>query len=218
MEKAEGPAVVTLGLRPYPGTLHQPMITIHFLPVVIDYTRYDAIAATSQNAITALEQLGSEWKKLPLYAVGNATAEAARSLGGDVLETTDAGGDVLAERIAARLRGRRVLYPCATETVSNLVAILERNGVEVESKELYETRCVAQEDIQPLPAESTIVFTSPKTVRCFFDCYAWKVDYRAVCIGETTKNALPVGIHAEIPVRPDLALAVELARESRPSC
>ena len=112
-------------LRPKPGASataalvsragHEPVVVPLFEMVPVDWSlprgRFDAVAMTSANAA----RLGGDGlravRRLPLYAVGEATAEAARAAG---FSNVQAGaGD--ADDLAALVPPGRILRLCGTE-------------------------------------------------------------------------------------------------------
>jgi uroporphyrinogen-III synthase len=70
-------------------------------------------------------------------------------------------------------------------------AYLEKVGIVLEEQVIYETSCVKYA-IDDKPKESaTIIFTSPSTIKCFFENFEWHESYMAVLIGNATKEHLP---------------------------
>ena len=124
---------------------HDPLVApvIAFSPiagVAPDLAGVGAIAFTSAPAVRAFASLRPE-RDRPVFAVGEATAEAARAAG--FAEVVSADGDVadLAGLIARR-RGEIegvVLHPAARNPAGDLVGDLERVGVAVRGVALYES-------------------------------------------------------------------------------
>lgn len=134
-----------------------PLLTVHALSdVEIGLNGVVALAFTSANGVRAFADSSGE-RSLRVFAVGAATALAARSVGFKSVLSAD--GDVLAlaEGIAARrgeLRGA-VLHPGAAEPAGDLCGVLASQGVEARSLILYET-------IPALPDEAA----APELARC----------------------------------------------------
>lgn len=105
----------------------------------------DAIAATSANAIRhAPEALVATLRDRPVYAVGDATAEAARAR--RFLSVASAGGavDDLVAVIAARTDpGESVLYLCGRERTGDLEGKLAARGLSCHPVEVYFTNIVS---------------------------------------------------------------------------
>lgn len=102
-----------------------------------------ALAFTSRNGVRAFAALSSD-RALPVFAVGEATAAAAREAGFAKVES--AGGDAaaLAELIAAR-RGAilgEVLYAAPEEPAGDLVGALAARGVPARALAVYRTQAL----------------------------------------------------------------------------
>jgi len=121
-----------------------PMMTIvdrrDALPDLADVR---AVLCTSANGVRALAR-ASGARGVPVFAVGDATARAARASGFAIV--TSAGGDVgdLARLVAARLRpgDGRLLHVAGSEVAGDLAAMLGATGFAVERAVLYEARAV----------------------------------------------------------------------------
>jgi uroporphyrinogen-III synthase len=114
----------------------------------IDLSDVSAIAFTSANAVAAFAEQSTE-RALRVFAVGDATAAAARAQ--RFSNVLSAQGDVQA--LAAALAARRrelpgvILYPAAADPAQDLAGALEAAALRVRQVTLYET-VVAE----PLPA------------------------------------------------------------------
>jgi uroporphyrinogen-III synthase len=105
----------------------------------IDLKGVDALAFTSAAGVSAFASL-REVRALAVFAVGDATAEAARAAG--FTDVRSAGGDALAlvETIAAAdPLPKRVLNPTAAEPAADLTARLLERGVSARSVAVYES-------------------------------------------------------------------------------
>ena len=141
--------------------LVSPVLEVRPLDVPIDLHGAAALAFTSANAVRAFARLEPD-RVLPVFAVGEATAEAARDAGFSAVETADGDVSALARLIAAR-RPALVLNPTAAEPAQDLAALLAPAGVPVRTAALYET--VPAEPTQALAAleaVSTVLVHSPK--------------------------------------------------------
>ena len=118
-----------------------PLLTVRPLAdVAVHLHGVAALAFTSANGVRAFADASGE-RGLKVFAVGAATALAARAVGFKSVLSAD--GDVLAlaEGIAARrseLRGA-VLHPGAAEPAGDLCGALVSQGVEARALILYET-------------------------------------------------------------------------------
>ena len=118
-----------------------PLLTVRPLAdVAVDLHGVAALAFTSANGVRAFADASGE-RGLKVFAVGAATALAARAVGFKSVLSADGDVMALAEGIAARrseLRGV-VLHPGAAEPAGDLCGALASQGVEARALILYET-------------------------------------------------------------------------------
>lgn len=95
-----------------------------------------ALAFTSINGVEAFAAL-SRRRDLPVFTVGDATAEAARTAGFGAVRSADGALGDLAELIARAAPGGMVLAPGALQPSGDLPALLA-GRVEVEALAVYE--------------------------------------------------------------------------------
>jgi uroporphyrinogen-III synthase len=124
-----------------------PLLAVRTLQdVQVDLRGVAALAFTSANGVRAFSDLSAE-RSLRVFAVGAATAQAARAAGFRLVLSADGDVDALAEGIGLRrgeLRGA-VLHPGAAEPAGDLAGALEKHGVEARRLILYETAPVKLE-------------------------------------------------------------------------
>ncbi|MCR5878274.1 uroporphyrinogen-III synthase [Phenylobacterium sp. J367] len=122
-----------------------PLLAVRTLDDVdIDLAGVAALAFTSANGVRAFADKSGD-RSLKVFAVGAATAQAARSAGFRSVLSADGDVDALAEGIAVRrgeLKGV-VLHPGAAEPAGDLAGALEKHGVPARRLVLYETGPVA---------------------------------------------------------------------------
>jgi len=172
------------------GALNLPIIKTRFLDAAIDIDDFDVLIFTSKNGVEALDRLGVDWKRKPSIAIGEATAEKIKKLKGRVsFVSNEAYGDELAKEITKRYRFLKFLYPRAKEIASNLPEILRGKGSDITEVVVYETTC-SDESLNPPVDGSVILFSSPSTVKCFFQKFGWNDSYKCVAIGKTTASAI----------------------------
>ncbi len=137
-----------------------PLLMIRTLGPVIDLTGVAALAFTSANGVTAFAALNAVRDK-PVFAVGDATAEAARLAGFRDVRSASGDARALARLIAeAEFRGA-VLSPGAAEPAADLAASLA-GVVEVRALAVYE----AVETGVPAPAGfDAVLVHSPRAAR-----------------------------------------------------
>lgn len=143
-----------------------PLIESAPLPFEADLDGVDALAFTSARSPELFAAAAPASLGLPVFTVGDATAEAARAAGyGDVRSADGAVSD-LARLIAATLSGGVVLAPGAREPAGDLAGELAGTGVSVRSLAVYETRVV----FGPPPWElDAVMVHSPKASRRLAD-------------------------------------------------
>ncbi|WP_407149650.1 uroporphyrinogen-III synthase [Bradyrhizobium sp. ORS 86] len=140
--------------------LAAPMLRFEPLPFHDDDgTHYDAVMLTSANALRAIDLTGSRLLRLPLFAVGAHTADAARAAGfGEVLV---AKGDAIALRdlVLARVdagalaKAARLLYLAGADLSRDLAGELGQKGLTVVTRTTYRMAPVAS-----FPREVTEAF------------------------------------------------------------
>ncbi|MET0273256.1 MAG: uroporphyrinogen-III synthase [Phenylobacterium sp.] len=122
-----------------------PLLAVRVLDdVEVDLTGVAALAFTSANGVRAFAEKSGD-RTLKVFAVGSATAQAARAAGFRSVLSADGDVDALAEGIGIRrteLKGA-VLHPGAAEPAGDLAGALEKHGVAARRLILYETGPVA---------------------------------------------------------------------------
>ncbi|MEW5687512.1 MAG: uroporphyrinogen-III synthase [Pseudomonadota bacterium] len=144
-----------------------PLLAVRVLPdVQVDLAGVAALAFTSANGVRAFADASGE-RGLKVFAVGAATAQAARSAGFKSVLSADGDVEALAEGIASRrseLRGA-VLHPGAAEPAGDLAGVLERQGVEARRLILYETAPVEDIDTVGLIHSDAVLLHSPRAAQ-----------------------------------------------------
>ncbi len=196
---------------PYPGVNHIPILRLDYLQVPIDFSSYDYIIATSKEVFSALDKLGN-WKSLPVLAISETTAGMAKEMNARVLDIGDGYGKSLVEIVKEKYGGLRALYPHAKVVAFDIAEALKGCSVEIDSFIVYKTSC-SQVELPELPSDAICVFTSPSSVECFEKQYAFLPSYQIVCIGETTRCALPEGVRSMVSERTSVHSAIECAKK-----
>lgn len=146
-----------------------PLLAVHALDdVEIDLAGVAALAFTSANGVRAFADRSGD-RALKVFAVGAATAQAARAAGFHAVLSSDGDVAALARGIAARrgeLKGA-VLHAGAAELAGDLAGPLEAAGIEHRRVVLYETRPVALDEAQlkPLLRADVVLLHSPRAAR-----------------------------------------------------
>lgn len=106
------------------------------------------LVLTSQNAVRAIAAArpSPDLLALPAFAVGAATAKAARAAGFSAVDAAAGDAAALAARLAARpeLSGHRLLHPCGRERTGDLPARLAAAGIGLEEAVVYEMEPAAR--------------------------------------------------------------------------
>lgn len=146
-----------------------PLLTVRALPdVAIDLQGVVALAFTSANGVRAFADASGE-RGLKVFAVGVATAQAARAAGFKSVLSADGDVEALADGIAARraeLRGT-VLHPGAADLAGDLCGALEQQGIAARRLTLYETAPVdpPAADIARLLKADAVLLHSPRAAQ-----------------------------------------------------
>ena len=118
-----------------------PLLAVRNLEGVrVELSGVGALAFTSGNGVRAFAELSGE-RSLKVFAVGQATAQAARAAGFRSVLSSDGDVEALALGIEQRrgeIRGL-VLHPGAAELAGDLPAALEKYGVPANRLVVYET-------------------------------------------------------------------------------
>ena len=123
-------------------SLIEPMMTIHIDDdAQLDLSGAQAILLTSANGARALAATSpdKEARRLPVLAVGRATAQAARDAGLGAVIAADGYVDALAALAIAKLRpdGGRLVHVAGRVSTGDLAARLRIAGFEAERVPLY---------------------------------------------------------------------------------
>ncbi|WP_196260221.1 uroporphyrinogen-III synthase [Pelagibacterium limicola] len=110
-----------------------------------------ALAATSVNAVRFLADRNPHpaFFKKPLYAVGEATADAARDAGFDMVSAAEGTLADLVALIVRTHRGGPIFHPAARDLSGSLGAALKPHSIDVLVATLY-----AMEQVPALPAKA----------------------------------------------------------------
>lgn len=145
--------------------LVDPLLEIRFLEPTVDLAGVAALAFTSANGVEAFARLSAA-RDLPVFAVGEATARAARSMG--FAEPVSADGDVEAlAALIARTRTGPVLCVGASEPAADLPALLESAGISARALAVYAARDrpPAAETLARLAGLGAVLLHSPRAAR-----------------------------------------------------
>ncbi len=132
--------------------LDAPLLAVQALPdVELRLEGVAALAFTSAAGVRAFAAL-TPVRDPPVFAVGAATAAAARAAGFARVDDADGDGRALAGLLLHRRPAGRVLAPGAREPAFDLAGVLSRGGVETEALAVYATTAVRPPPAEPLAA------------------------------------------------------------------
>lgn len=196
----------------YDGVINLPVFKIEYLKNDVDLTKFDALIITSKNAIYSLDNLKLNWKTIPCYAIASKTANIIKEIGGKVEFTGSSGhGDDFAKELKDKLQNKKVAYIRAKKVASQLTSILKQNGIDIEDVITYETSCNEKLEVE-IEKNSTIIFTSPSCVECFFKNYTWDKSFNAIVIGKTTSLHLPSYVDFQISPKTSVEECIKLSQ------
>ena len=211
-----------LGIEP----VIEPLMTVE--PVAdarLDLDGVQAILLTSRNGARALAG-ATERRDVVVYAVGDSTAEMARELGFESVESAGGDNESLAELVRQRLKpgDGTLLHAAGAAVAGDLAGTLTGDGFDVRRHELYAARPAAALSVATCGmlsdgAIDLVLFFSPRTAQTFVDLInqAGLADacagMTAVCLSRAV--ALAVGAlewrEVHIAGRPNLRSMIEMA-------
>jgi len=196
-----------------------PLLRVEFAPGGPDLARVGALVFTSRNGVAAFAARHPDRSlpvfRLPVFAVGDATARAARRAG--FRHAASAAGDVAALRALVLARGRPadgvVLRVGAREPAGSLVADLAAAGFKVSEWAAYRTVDVPAPEVlgqlrAAAPAGAVLVY-SPRAAGALARLLSTtRLGLRSIiCISPAAAAALGADIACKVQVaeRPDEA-------------
>ncbi len=196
------------------GAINLPVMEIKYINQNINFEEYDALVITSKYALTSIDSFASTWKEKPIYAIAPQTAKVVKELDGNLKFTgTTSNGNDFAFEIIERLKNKKVLYLRGEKAVSSLNDILNKANIKCDDIVVYKSICKEFGTKQILPKDSTIIFSSPSTIECFFKSYNWDESFKAIAFGRITANYLPKEIKVYIAKNTSLKDCILVAKE-----
>lgn len=191
-----------------------PVFDIQPIKQDVDFSNYDALLFTSKNAIYSIDSFDKTWKKKPANVIAPETAKIVRHLKGRLhFVGKEKHGDKFALEIVKKFKHQKILYIRGSEVVSDLINILNANDIVCDELIVYKTVCKQFNKKIKLPENSTIIFSSPSTIECFFKNISWDESFKAVSIGNTTAKYFPKNITPVISDTTSLESCVKKAIE-----
>ena len=206
---------------------HEVLVTplMRIEPVAADLAgTWSAIVITSANALQAVPATADGVKTLPVFAVGDRSAEAARQAG--FAEVSSANGDIkdLVRLVAARAVGAKapLLYLAGEDRSGDLVPQLAAHGIDAEMKVVYR---IAAEVFPPVLAAAlesgdvdAVLHFSRRSAELFVEgarssgVAGPAEDVRHLCLSSQVAEPLAGASRIAIAARPDEAALIALLR------
>lgn len=202
-----------LGARSGIEAIIAPVMTIQLLTKKLNMNDAGALAFTSANGVRAFAKNSAD-RSLPVFAVGRATADAARAAGFSDIRI--AGGDV--EQLSGLILNERnsfagdLLHIAGAQRAGDLISLLSSAGIKGRRETLYDARLV---EALPKPAVAALsnqppvdwaAFFSPRTAAHFIALVrkAGLEDrlrhVRALCLSQAVAKAARPSLWKEIVV------------------
>ena len=195
------------------GCRHLPMINFTLVEQMLTFEGYELLMFTSKQAVISAEKLNPSWKEIPCLAIGAATAKQIEALGGTVeYQPKSFYGETLSHDIVIKFKEKKILYLRPKEVSFDSKYFLEKEGICLDEKIIYETDCIHYEEENQPDKNAIIIFTSPSTIHCFLKNFEWDESYIAVVIGEATKKHLPANARYEVADTPYIDACITKAK------
>ena len=183
---------------------------VHDLPAAQSAlaTPHSAIAITSAEAVRGLEQLGAVLAphfQTRVFAVGKATARAARAAGFSDVEVAAGSGQELGELVTDHYRGRSapsLLYLAGEKRMGRFEKVLAENGIDCVVAETYRMEPIVYslEEQQAMLVEGkadAVFFYSREAANAFFELDVFRQSLEAIrktlflCLSRNIAEAVP---------------------------
>jgi len=196
------------------GTISLPMISFELTAKEIDFLSCDTLMFTSKQAVVSANAIDERWREYPCIAIGGATQKKIEELGGTVIYAPkEFYGEVLAKDILKSFTDKKLLYLRPKVVSFDSKTYLEKNGIALEEQIIYETSCVKYGKEEKPKENAIIIFTSPSTIKCFFENFEWDSSYMAVLIGKATQEHLPKHCKFVVADEPLIDACIKKAKE-----
>jgi uroporphyrinogen-III synthase len=199
-----------------------PVIEIEALTFEMPGDSFSAIAFTSANAVR-VAAADDTIKKVPVFAVGNRTAEVARECGFENVGAAAGDVNALGEMLAAGLpSGARIVHLAGEDRAGDLPGRLARSGIAVETKVVYRARVSERLALDTAQAFrdggiDAVLHYSERSAAAFLrlaDAAGISDDIRKtrhLCLSSAVAAPLKLaGVHPEIAAAPDEAALFDL--------
>ena len=201
-----------------------PVLSVRSVAQNAVFARPDALVFTSANSVRH-HQVRSRWLRLPVYAVGDHTAAAARHAG--YLDVRSAQGDVsdLQRLIATTVpRPASIIHYSAREPAGDLVGYLLQSGFEATQIAVYETIPASDAEVSAalsaMAAIDGIIVHSPEGAQRVAELIAQTAWHGMIfCISDACADEFQQlgGLRVETSAEPTERSLMELLRIRRGS-
>ena len=126
------------------ASIKSPLLEIKTSRKEIDLTGVGCLAFTSANGVRAFGQRNTE-RRLPVFAVGEASGDAARGIGFEIVHVADGDVETLSALIVAQHNTEQgaALHCAGATRAGDLVQMLDVKNVTARREVLYEARPIA---------------------------------------------------------------------------
>ncbi len=187
--------IYLFSISSHPKAIHINPLQIDFFQPDIDFSKYDNIIITSQQASKALSFYKTDdYKEKEAICVSTKSADSYEKIGGSVLEIGSGYGDDLSAIIQKYPKERRWLYLRAKVVASDFVEKCKNKGYSIDEIVVYESRCSEKMANLNIEVNATLIFTSPSSLKCYLQHTMIQKTNKVIVIGKTTAKALPDGI------------------------
>jgi uroporphyrinogen-III synthase len=195
------------------GVVSLPIIKSIRVAANINFNTCDTLIFTSKNCVDMVNSIDKRWKEYDIISIGEATTRKIEELGGNVIFSSKGYGDSLVQDIIHNFFNKKILFLRPKKVATDIRLKLKNYGIAIDEQVIYETQCIAYDSTKIPPAGSIIIFTSPSTVKCFFDNFVWHESYKAVAIGEVTAKAFPRSVDYVIAHKPLIDSCIKEAQK-----
>lgn len=189
------PLIYTLGSKKIEGASHFPLIQINNIETNIDFSKYNLLIFTSQNALLSIESKKEHWINKKILTIGEATKKLAESMGAkDILCPKNNNATSMIEQYSLAIKDSKAIYLRAKKISTDIKSILENKNIHISEQIVYES--IFNRDItnnkQPIKG-SWIIISSPFIFKCFNENCDTK-DYKIILFGKKIQQFIPSNI------------------------
>lgn len=205
-------SVFLLSPTSFPDTISLPMIAFETTAASIDLENIDILMFTSKQAVIRAYKINRNCRDIPSIAIGSATKNMITSLGGKVLFSPENYyAKELSSEISKQFSDKKILYLRPQVVMFDSKAFLKKHGIALREQIVYKTTCIEYNKSNTPPNGAIIIFTSPSTIKCFLRNFKWSGSYKAVVIGESTREYLPPKADVHVATKPLISECVKTA-------